>query len=72
MMTYTTTTGETIKAHETGRFVHVRSARRSAATGEYDRVRPLVKDARGWLYYVDGEDVAHRAYSDWARKHEAR
>ena len=54
MKTYTTNNGETIQAHETGRFVHVRSARRSAATGEYDRVRPIVKSARGWLYYVDG------------------
>ena len=72
MRTYTTSNGDTIQARETGRFVHVRSARRSAETGEYDRVRPIVKSARGWLYYVDGEGVAHRAYSDWVRAHEAR
>lgn len=72
MKTYTTTKGDVIEARETGRFVHVRSARRSAATGEYDRVRPLVKSKRGWLYYVDGEGVAHRAYSDWVRAHETR
>lgn len=68
MKNYTTTTGGRILALPDGRKVSVRSAHKDAS-GNYHRLRDVLKASNGMLYYVKGNGLAQRVEWRWVKKH---